>query len=128
MATHHRGVGHPVARGVLHVEDPETTGMDNNNDSISGLDATVALGGLEAEDNTDELLPNNQAKLMALMREINDLFQWVEAAEGQPAGSLDCIEQELQNLSLTLQPQSPPTPTDPFGEVIAQFTDTLCTT
>ena len=66
MVTHHRGAGHPLARGYLHVEDPETTGMDNNNDNISGSDATVALGGLEAEGNTNEDLPNNQAKLTAL--------------------------------------------------------------
>ena len=46
----------------------------------------------------------------------------------QPAESWDCIEQELQNLSLTLQPQTPPTPTEPFGGVIHQYMDTLCTT
>ena len=57
MATHHGGTGHPIARDNLHIEDPETTSMDNNNDSISGSDATVALGGLEAEDTTNELLP-----------------------------------------------------------------------
>ena len=88
MATHQRGAGHPIARDDLHVEDPEATGLDNDNDSISGSEATVALGGLEAEDNTDELLPSNQTTLMALMREINDLHQWVVAGEGQPAESL----------------------------------------
>ena len=92
MATNHEDAGHPVARDDLHVEDPESRGMDNDNDSISGSDATVALGGLEAEDNAGELLPGNEAKLMALMREINDLCQQVEAAEGPPAESLDCIE------------------------------------
>ena len=65
---------------------------------------------------------------MALTREINDLCQWVEAKEGQPAENLDHMNQELQNLSLVLQPQPPPTPTEPFGEVIYQYTDTLCTT
>ena len=52
------------------------------------------------------------------------------AREGQPAESLDCIEWELQNLSLVLQPQpSPtPTPTEPFEEVLCQYTNTLCTT
>ena len=72
MATCHRCTVHPIARDDFHVEDPETTGMDNNNDSISGSDATIALSGLEAEDNTDELLPSNQAKLLALTREIID--------------------------------------------------------
>ena len=48
MATHRGGAGHPIAKNIdLHVEDPEATGMDNENDSISGSDATVALGGLE---------------------------------------------------------------------------------
>ena len=94
MATPHRGAGYPIARDNLLVEDPETTGMDKDNDSISGSDVTVALGGLEAEDNTNEPLPNNQAKLMAPTREINDLHQWVEAEEGQPAESLECIEWE----------------------------------
>ena len=92
MATCHGGTGHPITRGNLNVEHPEVTGMDNDNDSISGLDATVALGGLEAEANTNELLASNQAKLTALMRKINDLHQWVEAREGQPAESLDHME------------------------------------
>ena len=70
--------------------------MDNPNESISGSDPTVALGGLEAEGNPNVLLPTNQAKLTALTWEINELHQWVEAGEGQPAESLDCIELELQ--------------------------------
>ena len=69
MATCHGGTGNPIARDDLHMEDPEITGMDND------LDATIALGGLEAEDNSNEHLPNNQAKLMALMKEINDVCQ-----------------------------------------------------
>ena len=131
MTAHHRGAGHPIDRGIdLHVEDPEATDMDNDNESISGSDATVAMGVLEVEGNPNEVLPRNQAKLTALTCEINELCQQVEADEGQPAESLDCIEWELQNLSLVLQPQLPPmqTPTEPFGEVICQYTNTLCTT
>ena len=44
MATHHGGTGHPIARDNLHIEDPEMTGLDDDNDSISGPDATAALG------------------------------------------------------------------------------------
>ena len=64
------------------------------------------------------------------MRELHDLHQWVEAGEGQPAEGLDCIEWELQNLSLTLKPQptSTPTTSELFGKVICQDTNTLCTT
>ena len=45
---------------------------------------------------------------MALMREINDLHQWVGAGEGQPAESLDHIEHELQNPLIALHPPPPP--------------------
>ena len=66
------------------------------------------------------------------MRELHDLHQWVEAREGKANQQKvwDCIEQELQNPSLTLQPQpaSTPTPTEPFVEVIHQYTNTLCST
>ena len=41
---------------------------------------------------------------------------------------MGCIEWELQNLSLVLQPPPSPTPTEPLGQVIHQYTDTLCTT
>ena len=74
MATHHGGAGHPIDRDInLHVEDPEATGIDN--ESISGSDTIVALGGLEVGGNIEELLPNNQARLTALTREINELCQ-----------------------------------------------------
>ena len=61
---------------------------------------------------------------------MNDLHQCLEVGESQPAESLDCIELEIQTLSLVLQPQcaSTPTPTEPFGEVIHQYIDTMCTT
>ena len=76
MATHHAGAGHPRAKDVdLHIEDPESTGIDNENESSSGSDTIVALGGLEREGNTYELLPSNQAKLSTLTREINELCQ-----------------------------------------------------
>ena len=54
----------------------------------------------------------------------------MSGGQSQPAEGLDCIEWELQNLSLVLQTQSAltPTPTEPFREVIHQYTDTLCTT
>ena len=53
----------------------------------------------------------------------------MEAAEGQSVDGLNSIEWELQNLSLTLRVQlaSTPAPTEPFREVICQYTDTLCT-
>ena len=46
MATHHGGAGCLSDRGInLHIEDSETTCLDNDNESTSGSDASVALGG-----------------------------------------------------------------------------------
>ena len=48
MATHHRGAGCPLDRGIdILAEDPEHADIDN--ESTHGSDATVALGGPEAE-------------------------------------------------------------------------------
>ena len=125
-ATHHRGAGCPVDRDIdLHIEETEgiNTGPDSDNESTSGTDTTIVFGGSEADGHPNELIPSNQTNVTALMREINDLHQWVEAREGQPAKCLDHIEWELQNISLTLQsqPSSTPTPTEPFGEVIPYY-------
>ena len=76
MGTHHRGTGCPLDRDInLHIEDSEITGPDNDNESTSGSDATVVLGRPEAEGHPDDSIYSNQTKLMALMREINDLHQ-----------------------------------------------------
>ena len=59
----------------LHIEDVETTGLENDNESTSSSDATITLGGPEAEGHPDDLIHSNQAKLTVLMMEINDLYQ-----------------------------------------------------
>ena len=83
MATCHRGTGCPIDRDInLHIEDTEATDIDNDNESISGSDTTVALGGLKGEGSPDELLPSNQAKLKVLTREINELHQQVRPEKG----------------------------------------------
>ena len=74
MATHHRGAGCPLDRGInIHAEDSEPTDIDN--ESTHSSDATVALGGPETEGHPNELIPSNEAKLTALTREINYLQQ-----------------------------------------------------
>ena len=95
---------------------------------------TVQILWLLSEDgHLGNLLPNGQTNLRILPREINSLYQWVEARESQQAEGLDCInclEQELWNLSVTWRAQltSTPAPTEPFREVVHQYTDTLCAT
>ena len=42
ITTNHRGTGCPIDRDIdLHMEDAEATGIDNNNESISGSDTTI---------------------------------------------------------------------------------------
>ena len=125
MATHHGGTGHPVNRG-LDILTENTEHADINNNSIHSLDATVALGDPEAVG--DPKNPAYQDRFTALKREINNLHQRVAAGEGQPAEVLDCIQQELQNLSITIHQPQPPSPAEPLGEVLCQYTDTLCST
>ena len=50
-------------------------GPDNDNESTSGSDTTTAFGGSEADGHPSKLIPSNQAKLTALMREIHNLHQ-----------------------------------------------------
>ena len=125
MATHHGSTGCPVERDTdSHIEDIQGIDIepDNDNESTSSSDTTVAFGGSEADGCPSKHIPSNQAKLTALMREIHSLWQQVKAGEGQPAEGL------VLSLTLQTQPTSTPTPMEPFGEVICQYTDTLCTT
>ena len=78
MASHHGGTGHPIDKDInLQVEDMESinTGLDNDNESTSGSDTTIAFGRSKTDGHPDELIPNNQVKLTAPTRDINDLHQ-----------------------------------------------------
>ena len=77
MATHHRGAGCPLGRGIgFSAEDPEPTDIDN--ESTHRSDATVAFGWPEAEGHPEDPVYSDHNKLTALTRQINDLHQWVE--------------------------------------------------
>ena len=137
ITTCHRGAGHACKDRDLnsHVEDARNIDMSPNhdNESTNSSDTTIVFGGSEADGHLSNFLPNSQSDLNILAREINSIQQEVEAREGQPVEGLnciDCLEGELQNLSLTLRTllTSNPSPTEPFGEVVCQYTDTLCTT
>ena len=61
-------------RGMdILTEDQEHTDIDN--ESSNSSDATVTLGGPEAEGHSKDPVYDNQEKLTALIREINDLHQ-----------------------------------------------------
>ena len=124
MATCHGGTGHSLDRDLdILTEDPEHA--DINNDSTHSSNATVALGGPEAVGQPEDPVYNNQDRLTALMREINNLCQRVAAGEGQPAETLDHIQHELQNLLIAIHQPHPPASAEPLGEKIQQYTDTL---
>ena len=110
----------------MDILSEDTGHADINNKRTHSLDTTIALEGPEAERHPKDPVYDNQDKLTALTQEINDLHQ-VAAAEGQPAETLDCLEHELQNLLIALHEPPPHVPTEPFGEVIQQYTDIFCT-
>ena len=58
---------------TYHAENPEHADIDN--DSTHSSNATVALGGPEAEGHPEDPVYNNHDKLTTLTREINDLHQ-----------------------------------------------------
>ena len=73
MVVHQRGTGCPIERDInLHMEDTEgqNSGPDNDNESTSGSDTAIAFGESEADGHPNEVIPSNQAKLTALVREI----------------------------------------------------------
>ena len=112
-------------RGLdILTEDTEHTDIDN--DSTHSSDAAVTLGDSEAVGHLECPAYGNQGRLTVLMREINDLNQRVAAGESQPVETLECIQLELQNLSIAIHQPQPPAPAEPFGKVLCQYTDTLC--
>ena len=131
MTTCHGGAGHAGEDRNLNSHIEDTANIDNN-ESTNSPETTIAFGGSGTDGHLGEPLPNSQVDLNILATEIHSLQQQIEAREGQPVEGLDCInhlEWELWTLSLTLstQPTSAPTPTQPFGEMVCQYIDTLCT-
>ena len=115
MATHHGGLGQPLDRDIdITIEAHKTTDTDIEN--IQDFHPVKT-------DHFEDLQHNNLTKLTALTREVDDLCQQVQAGEGQPTETLKNIEHELQRLPLSL---NPPAPTEPLGEVIRHYMNTLC--
>ena len=94
MATCHKGAGCTLDRG-LDILSEGSEHADINNDSTHSLDATVASGHPEAVGHPEDPVYNDQDRLTALIRGINDLHQRVTAGEGQPAETLGHIQHEL---------------------------------
>ena len=90
MTTCHRGAGHPLHRGLdILTGNTEHTDIDNNSTHCS--DTTVALGDPEAVGHPEDPTHDNQDRLPAITKDINDLHKRV-AVGGQLAGTLDHIQ------------------------------------
>ena len=65
IATHQGGAGHPLDRGIdIQAQDPELADIDN--ESTHSSNATVALGGPEADGHPKDHVYNYHNKLTAL--------------------------------------------------------------
>ena len=110
MATHHRGAGQPW--------DKDAT--------PNGKDTDVNIQNNYHHEDAGDFEPigqENHANLANLTQELDELHHRVQAREDQQAEALECIEQELQRISLAFYPSVPP---EPLDNVLRQYMDTLC--
>ena len=77
MTTYHGGTGGTGKDRDLNSHIEDTGGIDigpsNDNESTNSLDTMFAFGVSEADGHFGDLLPNSQANLTILAREINSL-------------------------------------------------------
>ena len=115
MATHHGSSGQYLDRDInVTREAHKATGTD--------VEDTQDFHPVET-DHFEKLEHNNPTRLTAITRELDDLCQQVQNEEEQPSEALNHIEKELQRLSILL---NLPAHTEPLGEVIKHYTNTLC--
>ena len=95
MATHYGGIGD------TSMENPETQDIDNDNDS---------------QENFQE-----DSIIQQLICKMEQLRQTVEDRDNDPRDAIHQLEQELNQLTLTIHP-----PSEPIEEVLHKYTDTLC--
>ena len=114
VATHHGGAGQPLDRDIdVTREAPEAADTD--------IEDMQDFHPVET-DHLEDLEHNKPARLTAITRGLDDLYQQVQAEEGQPSEALNHRERKLQRLSISL---NPPAPTEPLGEVIRHYRNTV---
>ena len=72
MTTHHGRAGHVGEDRDLNSYIDDTRNIDDN-ESTNSSGTIIAFGGLEADGCLSDLLPNSQADLKVLAREIHSL-------------------------------------------------------
>ena len=86
------------------------------------MDADIQDNYQEDINDVENIEPNHLAGLKHLTHKIEQLRQTIEANDNDPMDAINHLEQKLNQLAITLCP-----PTEPIGEVLNKYTNTLCT-
>ena len=105
MATHYGGIG-DTSMNNPESQDIDTDSQDNYQEDINDL---------------ENIEPNHLTGLKHLTCKIEQLRQTIKANDNDPMDALNHLEQKLNQLAITLHP-----PTEPIGEVLNKYTNTLC--
>ena len=105
MATHFGGIG-DTSMNNPESQDMDADSQDNYQEDINDL---------------ENMEPNHPAGLKYLTCEIEKLRQTIEANNNDPMDAINHLEQKLNQLAITFHP-----PTEPIGEVLNKYTNTLC--
>ena len=117
MATHHGGLGQPLDR-VTDMTREEQLVVDTSIEVLQDFHP-------EDTNHFEDVEHDNPTQLTAVTRELDHLHKRIQAEEGKLTESLLCIEQKLQQLSISL---NLPTNTEPLEEVLKLYMNTLCST
>ena len=101
MATHYSGMG-DTSFSETESQDIESDSQENYQEEHINFDPTVSLQHLTCE--------------------MEQLKQAVTEKDNNPRDAIKDLEQKLNQLAITLHPSS-----EPIGEVLNKYTDTLCT-
>ena len=74
-------------------------------------------------DNFEDMEQVNHTSLAILTQDLDDLGHRAQAGKGQPTEALNHIECKLQRLSIAICPSAL---LEPLGDVLQQYTETLC--
>ena len=94
-----------------------------NNPGTQDMDADIQDNYQEDINDLENIEPDHQAGLKNWTLEIEQLWQTIEANDNDPMDAISHLEWKLNQLAITL---CLPTPTEPIGEVLNKYTNTLC--
>ena len=93
-----------------------------NNPESHDLDSDSQDSYQEDINDLENIEPNHLAGLKHLTHKIEQLRQTIKDNDNDPMDTINYLEQKLNQLAITPIP-----PTEPIGEVLNKYTNTLCT-